>query len=129
MPDTAQNTGGVMSSLRRIASSLLGIAHNRVELFSIEFQEEKLRTAGQMLWLGLALAFALAGILVAIAALALYLWQLAGYAGLAGLSVTTLAAAGALVWIVCRRIQNAPKPFASTLGEFRKDMECFRQPD
>jgi uncharacterized membrane protein YqjE len=129
MPDTAQNTGGVMNSVRRIASSLLGIVHNRVELFSIELQEEKLRTARQMLWLGLALAFALAGILVAIATLAIYLWQTAGYAGLAGLSLGTLAIAGVLVWVICRRIQDAPKPFASTLDEFRKDMECFRQRD
>lgn len=129
MPDTSQNPGGVMNSIRRIANSLLGIAHTRIELFTVELQEEKLRTARQMLWLGLALAFALAGILLAIGTLALYLWQTAGYVGLASLAGATLALAGILVFIICRRIQNAPKPFASTLDEFRKDMECFRQRD
>jgi uncharacterized membrane protein YqjE len=129
MSDQTQNPGGVLNSARRVARSLLGLLQARIELFGVELQEEKLRTASQLFWLGLAIAFALGGVLVAIGTLALYLWQIAGYPGLVGLVIATLAVAGAFIWIAYRQLQNAPKPFTSTLDEFRKDMECFRQPD
>jgi uncharacterized membrane protein YqjE len=129
MPEAPKNEGGVIDSARRMARSLLGLVQTRIELFSVELQEEKLRTADHMLWFALALAFTLGGVLLAIGTLALFLWQTSGYPGLIGLVVGTLATAGLLVWIAYRRIQNAPKPFTSTVAEFRKDIECLRPRD
>jgi len=73
-------TSGWFELVRRIGESVAALMRNRLELFTVELQEEKLRWLELLLWLGLAMAIGAAGILLAIAALALWLWNVAGYA-------------------------------------------------
>lgn len=125
MNQVEHNTAGLWASARRIADSLLGLAHGRIELFAVELREEKLRTLDLVLWLGLAIAFASAGLLVGLGTLALFLWAAAGYAGLVGLSLAALVAAAGIVVSIRRRIVTGPVPFAQTTAEFTKDRECL----
>lgn len=129
MADEAPPEEGLAGSLRRTASSVLGLARGRIELFALELQEEKLRTLNLLVWFSVAIALAVAGLLVAIAALALFLWDAAGYAGLVGLVLVTLGAAAAVLWHLRRRILDGPGPFAGTVAEFNKDLSCLRRPD
>ncbi len=124
-----QDEGGVMSSLRRTATSLTGLLRTRVELFAVELQEEKLRVITLLLWLSLGLVLGMAGVLVAIGALALWLWQRAGFLGLAGLAGGTLVVAGAIFACIRLQLIRGPLPFAGTLDEFRKDMESMPRPE
>jgi uncharacterized membrane protein YqjE len=128
MAEAEQETGGVLDSARRIASSALGLLHNRFSLISVELQEEKLRAISLLVWLGIAIALAGTGILVAIGALALFLWQRAGYAGLIGLALAALAGGFVVLWRLRQRILQGPQPFATTVAEFGKDLECLRPP-
>ena len=116
---------GWRASLRRIAGSLLGLAQNRVELFAVELQEEKLRAINLVLWFWFALVLATAGLLVGLGALALCLWEAAGYAGLVALSLGALLAAAGVLWAIRRHIQTGPPPFAETAAEFKRDRECL----
>lgn len=126
MPNGDTETEGLTGSLRRIGRSVLGLARTRVELFALELQEEKLRTLNLLVWLVVAMALAVAGLLVAIGALALFLWETAGYAGLVGLVIIALAGAAAILWSLRRRILSGPGPFAGTVAEFGKDLECLQ---
>ena len=74
-----QNPKSWRAALRRIIDSALGLVQSRFELFSIELQEEKLRTLNLLLWLWFALALATAGFLIGLGALALWLWAVAGW--------------------------------------------------
>lgn len=109
-----------------MADSFLGLVHSRVELFSVELQEEKLRSLATLTWFGLAFGLGLAGLLVALAALSLYLWEVARYAGLVGLAVVLLGASAGLVFRIRQRIRTGPPPFQETINEFKKDRECLR---
>lgn len=120
------NPGGWFQALRRIGESLLGLVRSRFELFTVEWQEEKLRLLSLLIWLGIAFVIGAAGLLVGVATLALWLWERAGYVGLIGLTAVTLGVAVALVWNIRRRIQAGPAPFAHTVAEFRKDGKCLR---
>ena len=120
------NPGGWLESLRRIGESLLALLRSRFELFTVEWQEEKLRLLNLLIWLGLAAAIGVAGVFVAIVALAFWLWATAGYAGLIGLAVAALVVASGILWMIHRKIQTGPTPFAQTVAEFRKDGECLR---
>lgn len=120
------NPGGWLESLRRIGESLLALLRSRFELFTVEWQEEKLRLLNLLIWLGLAAAIGVAGVFVAMMALAFWLWATAGYAGLIGLAAAALAVAFAILWSIRRKIQTGPTPFAHTVAEFRKDGECLR---
>lgn len=126
MSDNEPNARGVMSSVRGLGRSLLGLVNTRVELFTVELQEEKLRAIRLMTWFAAAIALGAAGLLVAITALALVLWETAGYAGLIGLVAGTLGAAAGILWGIHRRIVHGPLPFAETAAEFRKDAKSFR---
>lgn len=116
-----------MSTLRRMGDSLLGLLHARLQLFSLELQGEKFRLLDTLLRLALAVVLGSVGGLVGIAALGLFLWEVAGYAGLIGLSsVLLLSAAGVLYWSR-RRWRESPRPFEATIDEFQKDRACLQK--
>lgn len=112
--------------MRRIGESILALGRSRFELFTVEWQEEKLRLLDLCLWFVAVTVLALAGLLVAIVTLAIWLWQVAGYAGLIGLSFATLGGATIIGCNLRRKIQTGPTPFQQTVAEFRKDGECLR---
>jgi uncharacterized membrane protein YqjE len=126
MDTDGPKTGGWFASLRRISESFWALLRSRFELFTVEWQEEKLRLINLFVWLVAALAIGVAGLLVALGALAFWLWSIAGYYGLIGLAVAALAAAWGMLWRLRKKIQTGPGPFAQTVAEFRKDGECLR---
>jgi uncharacterized membrane protein YqjE len=69
----------------------------------------------------------MAGFLVGLAALSLWLWNTTGYAGLIGLALLTLALAAGIMFGIRRQIRASPPPFAETMAEFKKDAECLRK--
>src|SRR5688572_27008082 len=50
-----EHSGGLFGSVRRFADTCLSSVHNRVELFGLELQEEKLRLMRLLLWTSAAL--------------------------------------------------------------------------
>jgi uncharacterized membrane protein YqjE len=119
--------GGWLESLRRIGESFLSLLRSRFELFTVELQEEKLRLLNLFIWLVLAAACGFAGVFVTIIALAFWLWAAAGYWGLLGLAVVSLATAVGIIFGIRNKLQTGPAPFAQTVAEFRKDGECLRK--
>ena len=127
MFDPEPDAGGITDSLRRMAGSLTGLLHARAELFAVELQEAKVRAVRLIVWVATAIALGVSGLLVGIAGLAVWLWTLAGYWGLAGLAVTALGLAAIILWMVHRRIMRGVGPFAGTVEEFRKDAEFLER--
>jgi uncharacterized membrane protein YqjE len=125
MNNNAPRADGWLNSLRRAGDSLLGLAQSRFELFAAELQEEKLRALTTIAWVVVALVLVAAGLLVGLGALAIYLWDIARYFGLAGLALVTMAAGTGILLAIRRRLQNGPAPFSETINEFRKDRECL----
>lgn len=126
MDDVEPGAGGVSASLRRIGSSLAALLRARTELLGVELQEEKLRVLNLLVWAGIALALAAAGILLVVGILAFYLWQQFGYPGVIALAAVVLAGAWVLLRILRRRLEQEPAPFATTIAEIGKDLECLR---
>jgi uncharacterized membrane protein YqjE len=120
---------GWTETLRRSGDSLLGLVQSRLELFTVELQEEKLRAINLLIWLTIALALGVAGLLVAVGALAIFLWNTTGYLGLIGLAVLTLASAAGLLWWLRQRLETGVTPFNTTVTEFKKDREWLSRRD
>lgn len=117
---------GWQASLRRLGDSVLALAQNRLELFAIELQEEKLRLLRLAVGCVVALTLGAAGLMVVVGTLAIFLWRAAGYWGLGGLAMVLLGLSAFLFWRLRQSIVEGPTPFADTLAEFRKDRECLR---
>ena len=125
---SGQSSVGFAESVRQLGKSLLDLLHTRTELFAVELQEEKVRALRLVLWIAAAIAVGVSGLLIAMGALALWVWEAAGYWGLVGLAAGALGAAAVILWGVHRNMTNGPAPFAGTVAEFRKDAACLRQP-
>lgn len=118
---------GVLGSLRVLGESLVAGLQDRIELFSLELQEEKFRLIQLTLWL---IAAAFAGILaVTFASLTLvYLfWESARLAVLGGLALGYTGALIAIIITLRRYIARQPTPFQATRRELGEDLTCIRK--
>jgi hypothetical protein len=65
-------------------------------------------------------------VLLAITALALWLWATLGYAGLVGLAAIDFAVAFGIVRMIYARMRRDSTPFAQTMAAFLEDGKCLR---
>jgi uncharacterized membrane protein YqjE len=117
---------GFLQSLRALGDSLLGTVQDRLELFSVELQEEKFRLIQTFVWISAAVFTGMLAITFGSLALVYCFWESARLAVLFGL---TAFYGGALVviWYAFRRyLARQPKPFAATRGELGDDRTCIR---
>ncbi len=117
---------GFLASFRALGDSLLATAQDRLELFSVEVQEEKFRLIRIFLWISAAVFTGMLAITFASLTLVYLFWDSARLAVLGGL---TLVYTGALVAIIIafrRFLARQPHPFAATLQEIGEDRTCTR---
>ena len=117
---------GILHSVRTFADGLLGTVEDRIELISVELQEEKLRLIKVFIWISAAIFTGVMAITFASITLVYMFWDTARLAALGGL---TLLYTGAMVTIIVafrRHLARQPKPFAATLAEIKVDRTCIR---
>lgn len=123
MSETEPPPGGVLDSFRRLCDSGLAQVQNRIELFSVEFQEEKARLLKTLVLA--AGVFFLAGVTVVMVTLTV-VW-LAGESArlplLIAFSVIYLAGATGGFFALRKMLQTAPPPFQDTISELKKDRD------
>jgi len=115
--------GGVLDSFRRLCDSGLAQLQNRIELFSVELQEEKARLLRTVVLA--AGVFFLAGVAVVMVTLTI-IW-LAGESARMPLLIlfSVLYLAGAVAGFLALRklILSTPPPFQDTISELKKDRD------
>jgi uncharacterized membrane protein YqjE len=115
-----------LGSFRVLGDSLLATVQDRLELFSVELQEEKFRLILTFVWISAAVFTAMMAIAFASLTLVYLFWESARLFVLGGL---TFFYAGALVVIIIafrRYIARQPSPFLATRQEIGKDRTCIR---
>ena len=126
MENTASAGPGFLSSFRLLGDSLLATVQDRLELFSVELQEEKFRLILTFIWISAAIFTGMMAIAFASLTLVYLFWESARLFVLGGL---TLLYALALVIIIVsfrRFIARQPSPFSATRQEIGKDRTCIR---
>ena len=126
MENATSNRPGFLGSFRALGDSLLATVHDRLELFSVELHEEKLRLVQTFIWISAAVFTGMMAITFASLTLVYLFWESARLAALGGL---TLLYGGALAVIIAgfrRYLSRQPKPFAATLQELEEDRACIR---
>jgi uncharacterized membrane protein YqjE len=129
MDENEQPSFSLTGFLRRIAETLFRTLQNRVELFALEFEEEKHWMVATMLWAGAAMFFCgLAAVFVAVTVVwvapeAARPWWLAGF------SILFLFLAVSAVAGFRRVLREKPPAFSETLSELKKDIEWTRSRD
>jgi len=126
MAKVSSGPAGFLGSFRALADILLSSVQDRIELFSVELQEEKFRLIQIFVWICAAVFTGMMAITFASLTLVYLLWESARLAALGGL---TLLYTGALVSIVVAfrsYIARQPRPFEATRQELAEDRSCIR---
>ena len=124
MQEVEDKRPGLFASLKRLLKTVAAIAENRLELFLVEWQEERWRLFEALLLAGMIFVLALMTLMVitvTIVAVCLIHHRL-GLVVVLGL-VYLLATIGCYVRL--RGRLKAWAPFAATLAEIKKDKACL----
>lgn len=128
MENGLSDSPGFLSSLRSLGDGLLATVQDRLELFSVELQEEKFRLIQTFVWISAAIFAGMMAITFASLTLVYLFWESARLAVLGGLTVFYAGALVAIIIAFRRFIARQPSPFAATRQEITEDRTCIRNP-
>jgi len=117
---------GFLHSFRVLGDSLLGTVKDRLELFSLELQEEKFRLIQTFIWISAAVFSGVMAVTFASLTLVYLFWESARLAVLGGLTLFYAFALVATIVALRRFIASQPTPFAGTRQELGADRACIR---
>ena len=126
MESSPATSPGILDSVRALADGLLATVQDRIELISVELQEEKYRLIQVFIWISAAVFAGMMAITFASITLVYLLWDSARLAALGGLTLLYTGAAVAIVVAFRRHLARQPRPFAATLDEIKVDRSCIR---
>jgi uncharacterized membrane protein YqjE len=122
---SAASDTGLFASLRRMLATLIALAHTRLELVSVEIEEQIGYAASVLLWSITAIFFGSVAVLVLALTIVIAFWD--GHRLLAAGVVTgafALVAAVALL-VVRARLRRRPRLLSATVSELRRDVAAF----
>ncbi len=117
---------GFMASLRALGDTALHALQSRLTLFSVEFQEERLRLVQLVIWLTAAIFTGVMALAFASLALAFWLWQSSPLLAVTVLAGIYLVAFGVIGIAFKRYLARQPRPFDATIQELERDRTCIR---
>ena len=124
MSEASETKPGVWASLKRTVDTVLATAQSRVELFSVELQEEKCRLVEALLCAAALAAFGMMTLTLVTFTLVLLFWENSRLAALVGLSVLHLVGT-ALAWRALQSRLRSRRGFTDTIEELKKDRSCL----
>ena len=124
-PETPVPTG-FLASFRALGDVLLATVSDRLELFSVELQEEKFRLIRIFLWISAGIFAGMMTVTFASLTLVYLFWESARLAVLGGLALFYGAVLVAIIIAFRRFLARQPQPFAATLQEIKEDRACIR---
>lgn len=114
---------GIVESVRSFGHHGLGFVQNRLELFAVELEEQKLRFIRLLILAAAAIFLGNTALLVISATIVVLVGEHARLGVLVGLSVVY---AGGAIWAalaLARELRSTPPAFGNSLAELKKDTE------
>lgn len=127
MASSPPPSAGFSDSLRALGDGLLAGARDRLELFTLELQEEKYRLVQMMIWISAIIFTAMMAVAFASLTLVYLFWDAARLAALGGLTVLYSGSLALIVIAFRRYLARQRRPFAATLEEIEGDRACIRK--
>lgn len=115
-----------MSTLTRMLKTLRNVVDNRVELFLVEWREERLRLMELLLLLLTGTICALMALLMITLAVVVFFWDTHRLLVLT-LIIVAYAGSAAVAFGMVRSRLRRWRAFAATLEQIKKDQACFKE--
>ena len=114
---------GLFHSVKALATTLVAIAHNRLDLLSTDIAEYRTHLLSLLLWSLTALFCLAVGILLAVILLVVVLWDTHRLWVLCSLVGIFLVGGIAIFWLALHKAKTMPKLFEASLVELLKDRQ------
>ena len=125
MSDGGSDASGLPGAIHRVLEAAAGAVETRVELFALEFQEERIRLIELLILAGAIVGLSIATICVVTIGIILLFEGNARLVAVAGLGLSYALGASWCYRVLLNRLK-ACRPFAGSLAEIKKDRECLR---
>jgi uncharacterized membrane protein YqjE len=119
----AEQSAGLIDSLKRLASTLTSIVSTRLELLANELQEERLHLTQMLLYALLAIFCFGMGLLLLTIFVVVSFWDDHRLAVLGGLSILFFVLSFLMAMVLRVRAQSKSKLFSFSITELAKDRE------
>ncbi len=120
--------GGAREALHALGEDVLAAARVRLELVSVELQEESQRQKDVLRLTAVAVLFGVAGLAALAVLVVAAFWETHRLAALAAVTGAYLAAAAWAGLRLRERVRTSPPPFSGTIAEFQRDLDMLRGP-
>jgi uncharacterized membrane protein YqjE len=117
---------GLFHSLHRMASTVVAIAHTRLELLTTELQEEVRQVGAILLWAFIAAFAAMMALFLGALAVIFVFWDTHRGAASVAMIVMFLAVAGGAGLMLQKKLKSKPPLLDDTLTELAKDRDQLR---
>jgi uncharacterized membrane protein YqjE len=118
-------TSRLSASVRGLAATLIELAQVRLELFSVEAQEEVLRVAGLLAYGAIALVCLSLGLGFLAILITVALWDTHRLVALAVFAALFLLLGLLAAWRARERVQRGSRLFSASIDELRQDREAL----
>jgi len=117
---------GLFASLKALGDSLIAAVQTRLEILSVELQEEKWRLVELLVLTAAAIFFSVVAVVVVTITVVMLVGEEARPYVLLAFSVLYIMAAVLSFRGIRDRLKNRPLPFSGTIAELKKDRECLK---
>lgn len=114
------------SSLKGLAATVLELLQLRLELLSVEAQEEVLRVGALLVYGAVAVAFLSLGVVFLALLITMALWDSHRLLALALFTALFLLMGGVAAWLARERVRSGTRLFSASVEELRQDREGLR---
>ncbi len=123
----AERPAGFASALSGIAATAVALLRTRLELATIEFEEERERIKSMLTLIVVAVVFACFAVITLSALVIAWLWDTHPLAAIAGVAIFHALIAGGALLALKQQVQAHGRPFVATLAELERDADALRR--
>lgn len=117
----------LIGSVSGLLATVVSMGRTRLELLSVEVQEQARRIVGTVIWALVGLLTAAAGLVFAALTVIIAFWDSHRLLAASMVTATFLGIALVAALVVIRRVRGEPGLLAATRAELRRDEEVLRR--
>jgi len=126
-PGAERPAAGLVAALSGMAATAVALLRTRLELATVEFEEERERITAMLVLIVVATVFGCFALVALSVLVVVWLWDRSPLLAITGVTIFYVLIAAGAVLALKQHLQAHGRPFAATLAELERDAEAMRR--
>ncbi|TMH64744.1 MAG: hypothetical protein E6H55_03735 [Betaproteobacteria bacterium] len=126
-PGAERPAAGLVAALSGMAATAVALLRTRLELATVEFEEERERITAMLVLIVVATVFGCFALVALSVLVVVWLWDRSPLLAITGVTIFYVLIAAGAVLALKQQLQAHGRPFAATLAELERDAEAMRR--